>query len=203
MIQRSLWRRSHPLLFVLLAACDGATPAPSLAQRPASRVAPGTADSLTANVAATRRTAITTAVARVSPAVVTVQTERVERTAATPYDLFFGTRSGEQVAAGIGSGFIVQANGVIVTNAHVVSGASRINVALRDGTTYPATLVGADELNDLAVLRIDAKDLPIAPLGTSRDLLIGEWVVAIGNPYGFLLGNSEPSVTVGVVSGVG
>lgn len=87
MTHRSLWRRGHPLLFLLLAACDGATPEPSLAQRPASRVAPGTADSLTANVAATRRTAITTAVARVSPAVVTVQTERVERTATTPYDL--------------------------------------------------------------------------------------------------------------------
>lgn len=203
MNRRSLWRRGHPLLFVLLAACDGATPQPSIAQLPASRVAPGAADSLTANVAASRRTAITTAVAGVSPAVVTVQTERVERTAATPYDLFFGTRSGEQVAAGIGSGFIVQATGVIVTNAHVVAGASKINVALRDGTTYPATLVGADELNDLAVLRIDAKNLPVAPLGTSRDLLIGEWVVAIGNPYGFLLGNSEPSVTVGVVSGVG
>jgi serine protease Do len=203
MMRRSLWRRGHPLLFVLLAACDGATPESSIAQLPASRVALGAADSLTANVAASRRTAITTAVAGVSPAVVTVQTERVERTAATPYDLFFGTRSGEQVAAGIGSGFIVQATGVIVTNAHVVSGASKINVALRDGTTYPATLVGADELNDLAVLRIDAKNLPVAPLGTSRDLLIGEWVVAIGNPYGFLLGNSEPSVTVGVVSGVG
>jgi serine protease Do len=202
-MRRSLWRRGHPLLFVLLAACDGATPESSIAQLPASRVALGAADSLTANVAASRRTAITTAVAGVSPAVVTVQTERVERTAATPYDLFFGTRSGEQVAAGIGSGFIVQATGVIVTNAHVVSGASKINVALRDGTTYPATLVGADELNDLAVLRIDAKNLPVAPLGTSRDLLIGEWVVAIGNPYGFLLGNSEPSVTVGVVSGVG
>ena len=203
MSRRTRWRRWHPLLFAAVAACDGAAPTPSIAQLPASRVIPGAADSLTATVDASRRTAITMAVARVSPAVVTVQTERVERTAATPYDLFFGTRSGEQVAAGIGSGFIVQSAGVIVTNAHVVAGASRINVALRDGTTYPATLVGADELNDLAVLRIEAKGLPVAPLGTSRDLLIGEWVVAIGNPYGFLLGNSEPSVTVGVVSGVG
>ncbi|MEY4608651.1 MAG: hypothetical protein RL625_868 [Gemmatimonadota bacterium] len=203
MSRRTGWRRWHPLLFAAVAACDGAAPTPSIAQLPASRVIPGAADSLTATVDASRRTAITTAVARVSPAVVTVQTERVERTAATPYDLFFGTRSGEQMAAGIGSGFIVQSAGVIVTNAHVVAGANRINVALRDGTTYPATLVGADELNDLAVLRIEAKGLPVAPLGTSRDLLIGEWVVAIGNPYGFLLGNSEPSVTVGVVSGVG
>ncbi|MDQ8145127.1 MAG: trypsin-like peptidase domain-containing protein [Gemmatimonadota bacterium] len=160
-------------------------------------------DTLRRAIDSSRRTVITTAVARVAPAVVTVQTERVERTTATPLDVFFGARPGSQVQAGIGSGFIIDASGVIVTNAHVVQGASRINVALRDGTTYPATLVGADELNDIAVLRIDARGLPTAPLGNSRDLLLGEWVVAIGNPFGFLLGNSEPSVTVGVVSGVG
>ncbi|MFZ9898355.1 MAG: trypsin-like peptidase domain-containing protein [Gemmatimonadaceae bacterium] len=161
------------------------------------------ADSLRHAIDTSRRTAITTAVARVAPAVVTVQTERVERTVATPFDVFFGARPGSQVQAGIGSGFIIDRGGVIVTNAHVVQGASRIHVALRDGTTYPATLVGADELNDIAVLRIEARDLPTVPLGSSRDLLLGEWVVAIGNPFGFLLGNSEPSVTVGVVSGVG
>lgn len=160
-------------------------------------------DTLRRAIDTSRRTAITTAVTRVAPAVVTVQTERVERTAATPFDVFFGARPGSQVQAGIGSGFIIDPAGVIVTNAHVVQGASRIQVALRDGTTYPATLVGADELNDIAVLRIEARDLPTVPLGSSRDLLLGEWVVAIGNPFGFLLGNSEPSVTVGVVSGVG
>ena len=85
----------------------------------------------------------------------------------------------------------------------VVSGASSVRVAMRDGTIYPARIVGEDELNDLAVLKIEAEGLPTAPLGTSRGMLIGEWVVAIGNPYGFLLGNSEPSVTAGVVSGVG
>jgi serine protease Do len=107
------------------------------------------------------------------------------------------------VQSGIGSGFIIQDDGVIVTNAHVVSGATRVSVALRDGTTYPAVLKGIDEMNDLAVLKIDAKRLPVATLGTSRGLLIGEWAIAIGNPYGFYLGNPEPSVTVGVVSGVG
>jgi len=177
--------------------------ATTLGAQSAPAVAPAATPAQAQGIDASRRTAITRAVERVSPAVVTVQTERMERAAATPYDLFFGTRSGEQVAAGVGSGFIIQASGVIVTNAHVVQGAPRIQVALRDGTTYPATLVGADDLNDLAVLRIDAQGLPTAPLGSSRGLLLGEWVVAIGNPYGFLLGNSEPSVTVGVVSGVG
>ena len=94
-------------------------------------------------------------------------------------------------------------DGVIVTNAHVVAGANTISVAMRDGTTYPARLLGKDETNDIAVLKIDAKGLPVAPLGQSDDLIIGEWVIAIGNPYGFLLGNSEPSVTVGVISGTG
>ena len=149
---------------------------------------------------AERHTAITGAVARVSPAVVTVQTEILDRST-NPFDIFAGR--GERVVPGIGSGFIVRRDGVIVTNAHVVQEAQTIAVALRDGTTYPARLVGKDEINDLAVLRIDAADLPVAPLGNSDSLIVGEWAIAIGNPYGFLLGNSEPSVTAGVISGTG
>jgi serine protease Do len=103
----------------------------------------------------------------------------------------------------LGSGFIVREDGVILTNAHVINGASRISVALKDGTTYQAKLLGADETNDLAVIKIDAKALPVAPLGNSSNLLVGEWAIAIGNPYGFLLANTEPSVTAGVVSGTG
>jgi len=150
-----------------------------------------------------RRTAITAAVERVSPAVVTVQTEIVERVPADFYEQFFGGRSGRRPSSGLGSGFIVSADGVIVTNAHVIAGATRIFVALRDGTTYPARLLGADETNDLAVIKIDARDLPVAPLGNSSNLLVGEWAIAIGSPYGFLLENTEPSVTAGVVSGTG
>jgi serine protease Do len=202
-----IMRRIGPALFLALAACEGVNPALSDAQTsgrpPAASSAIPVVDASPQGIAGSRRTAITEAVARVAPAVVTVQTERMERSATTPFDMFFGTRSGQQVASGIGSGFIVRADGVIVTNAHVVSGATKVQVAMRDGTIYPATVVGEDELNDLAVLKIDATGLPTAPLGTSRGLLIGEWVIAIGNPYGFLLGNSEPSVTAGVVSGVG
>jgi serine protease Do len=187
--------------FATLAACEGATPDPSIAQVAARE--PAAIEQATQQLATSRRTAITEAVARVAPSVVTVQTERVQRGATTAFDLFFGSQQRNQVLPGVGSGFIVRSDGVIVTNAHVVTGATRVSVALRDGTTYPATVIGEDELNDLAVLRIEAKDLPTAPLGTSRGLLIGEWVIAIGNPYGFLLGNSQPSVTAGVVSGVG
>ncbi len=96
-----------------------------------------------------------------------------------------------------------KSDGVIVTNAHVVAGATKMSVALRDGQTYDAKLIGIDELNDLAVLRINATKLPVAPIGTSADLAIGEWAIAIGNPYGFLLGNTEPSVTAGVISATG
>jgi len=187
---------ARSMLALLSLACQGASSSSSSAQSSLPQTAPSTLSS-------SRRTAITDAVARVAPSVVTVQTEVVERVPADVFEQFFGGRSGQRAAAGLGSGFIVRADGAIVTNAHVVAGATRIQVALRDGTTYPARLLGSDETNDLAVLKIDAKNLPVAPLGSSSDLLIGEWAIAIGNPYGFLFANSEPSVTAGVVSGTG
>jgi serine protease Do len=146
-----------------------------------------------------RRNALTDAVARVSPAVVTVQTEVVERYR-DPFDFF---RTQERSRPGIGSGFIIRADGVILTNAHVVNGADKVEIMLRDGATYPARVVGKDEDVDVAVLKIEASSLPVAPLGTSDGLMVGEWAVAIGSPYGFVLGNSEPSVTAGVISGTG
>ena len=187
------------LSLAALVGCEGAAPRDGAAQT----VAGASQATPAASLPAQRRTALTEAVARVAPAVVTVQTEVVERVAADPFEYFFGGRTGERTQAGIGSGFIIRPDGVIVTNAHVVAGATRISVAMRDGTTLAARLVGADELNDLAVLRIDGRGLPVAPLGRSTDLAIGEWAIAIGNPYGFLLGNTEPSVTVGVVSATG
>ena len=175
--------------------CGSATPDASGAQ------APQRVDPRPQAIAAQRRTAITEASARVFPSVVTVQTEAVQQVAT--YDLFFGRQTREQTSSGIGSGFVIRADGVILTNAHVIAGATTINVAMRDGQTYKAKLLGSDELNDLAVLQIPARNLPVAPLGTSRNLLLGEWAIAIGNPYGFVLDNPEPSVTAGVISAVG
>ncbi|HEY7896922.1 MAG: trypsin-like peptidase domain-containing protein [Gemmatimonadales bacterium] len=180
---------------VLFAACKGGS---SDAQQVA--VAQPAAN---AQVDASRRTAITAAVARVAPSVVTVQTEAVQRVPADMLEQFFGGQSAERPVAGLGSGFIIRKDGVILTNAHVVRGATSISVALRDGTTYAAKLVGLDDVNDLAVLKVNASNLPVAPLGNSSSLIVGEWAIAIGNPYGFVLANTEPSVTVGVVSGVG
>ncbi|MEP7065257.1 MAG: trypsin-like peptidase domain-containing protein [Gemmatimonadota bacterium] len=195
---------TRPLALSLLAftaACgESSHDEPALSVTSARAATSQTLAAMESTTAGQRRTAITKAVARVAPTVVTVQTEVVDRST-NPFDIYNGTS--ERVLPGLGSGFIVRADGVIVTNAHVVAGANTISVAIRDGTTYPARLLGKDETNDIAVLKIDAKGLPIAPIGQSDDLIIGEWVIAIGNPYGFLLGNSEPSVTVGVISGTG
>ncbi|MEO6528849.1 MAG: trypsin-like peptidase domain-containing protein [Gemmatimonadaceae bacterium] len=180
----------------MVVACSGSP-------RDSSAQVARTADDARREVPASRRTAITEAVARVAPSVVTVQTEVVQRVAADPFDALFGGRAGTQTQSGLGTGFVIRADGVIVTNAHVIAGATRISVMFRDGTTYPATAIGTDETNDLAVLKVKATGLPLAPLGDSENLLVGEWAIAIGNPYGFMLGNAEPSVTAGVISGVG
>lgn len=189
----------------LAASCQGAAPDSSAAQVRTLPPAPTPASAgLPAqSIAASRRTAITAAAERVAPSVVTVQTETVERVPADFFEFFNGERSGERRSAGIGSGFIVRADGVIVTNAHVIGGAAKVSVALRDGTTYEATVLGVDETNDLAVVKIAATRLAVASLGTSADLVVGEWSIAIGNPFGFVLGNTEPSVSVGVISAVG
>ncbi len=99
-----------------------------------------------------------------------------------------------------GSGLIVSPDGHILTNEHVARGAERIIITMSDGTKAEATVIGSDVVYDLALLKIDAKNLPYAPLGDSERLAIGEWVIAIGSPFGYLLGDPQPSVTVGVVS---
>jgi serine protease Do len=153
----------------------------------------------TAPVSQSRHTAITEAVAKVAPSVVTVQTEAVSQAPQSIFD-FFGAGGQQRTEAGLGTGFVVRSDGVIVTNAHVIAGANTVSVMMRDGTVYPAKVLGADQTNDIAVVKIDAKNLPVVTLGNSNSLLIGEWAIAIGNPYGFYLGNSEPSVSAGVIS---
>ena len=99
---------------------------------------------------------------------------------------------------GEGSGFIIDANGIVLTNAHVVKGASDVTVKLTDRREFRAKVLGADPKTDIAVLKIDAKNLPTVKLGNSRDLKVGDWVLAIGSPFGF-----ENTVTAGVVSAKG
>jgi serine protease Do len=101
---------------------------------------------------------------------------------------------------GLGSGVIINADGLILTNEHVVSQADKITVTLSDGRQFKGEVKGKDARSDLAVIKINAKNLPAAVLGDSDSLKIGQWVVAIGNPFAFALQNPEPTVTCGVIS---
>ena len=151
-----------------------------------------------------RHSVIVDAAARVAPAVVSVNVVRRQQQAPEdPFAMFFMPRGYERKIEGYGSGFVISPDGVVITNQHVTNGATEIVVTTREGTDYPAKLLGEDPLTDIAVLKIDATGLATAPLGRSSDLTVGEWVVAIGNPFAYMLGNSEPSVTAGVVSAVG
>jgi serine protease Do len=185
-------------------ACDDRTPPvqtssegaqTAVADRSADRSARQTA------IDASRRTALVAAAERASNAVVSISTTaRQEARARSPWDFFFVPERTRMVE-GYGTGFVTRPNGVIVTNQHVVANAERVVVTLADGTDLPATVLGQDPLTDIAVLQVKRQGLSPVSTGRSSDLMIGEWVVALGNPYAFLLGNSEPTVTVGVVSG--
>jgi serine protease Do len=193
-------RLAVPLLtLALLGACSGEARTPALVESlAAQRTARPENDPLTTS----RRTAIVEASQRVSPAVVSITvTSRRQITPQTPFDFFFLPPSPLEQQS-FGTGFIIRSDGVIITNQHVVSGADRIIVTLSDGTDVPANLLGEDAVTDIAVVRIERKSLPVVATGKSTDLMIGEWVVALGNPFAYLLGNAEPTVTAGVVSAV-
>jgi serine protease Do len=151
----------------------------------------------------TRRSPVVQVVDKVSPAVVYIGTVQVVETRFRnrgPFDdYFFGPQEERRAVESLGSGVIIDAAGVIITNEHVIRGASEIHVVLADGRQLDAEVVGSDTDNDLAVLKVAAKaPLPFAKLGTSSDLMIGETVVAIGSPLGL-----KKTVTVGVVSALG
>ncbi|MFT3907321.1 MAG: Do family serine endopeptidase [Steroidobacteraceae bacterium] len=149
-------------------------------------------------------------VEQVGPAVVNVTViEKAQQVSSTggssaddPFGDFFrqfGVQPRQQnptPSRGEGSGFIVSADGYILTNAHVVDNASKVTVKLTDRREFEAKVIGVDERTDVAVIKIDAKSLPVVRLGDPNKLRIGEWVVAIGSPFGF-----ENSVTAGIVSG--
>ena len=127
--------------------------------------------------------AVTDSVAQVAPAVVTIESRGT------------GPFGG---ADGTGSGVIYHADGWIVTNRHVVQGADQLTVVTNEGREYAAEVYGIDTLTDLAIVKIDASGLPVAPVGTSADLELGQIAIAIGNPLGY-----ESTVTTGVISGLG
>lgn len=120
-----------------------------------------------------------------------------------PFELFFGQRGMREPqeqpgAVSIGSGVIISTDGYIITNNHVIKGASKVTVSTNDNKEYEATIVGSDPATDLALLKIDAKNLPVIPFGDSEALQVGEWVLAVGNPF-----NLSSTVTAGIVSAKG
>ncbi len=207
MIPRPLRATWAPALVLLLAAaCREPERGVALAAVQAPRGSDGAAARAAVQpaLAASRRTALVEATQRVAPAVVSIHgTTRERVTPRTPWDLFFLPEGAERLVEGYGTGFIIRPNGIILTNQHVVANAERLVVTLADGSDLPARVLGEDPVTDVAVLKVDRNGLPTAPLGRSTDLMIGEWVVALGNPYAYLLGNAEPTVTVGVVSATG
>ncbi len=144
---------------------------------------------------AVRRTPIVAAVERVAPAVVNISAEAMVREPDPFFGDFFPRR---RRAESLGSGLVIGANGVVVTNAHVIEGASRIVVTTADGRELEADVLGSDRDSDIAVLKLDASGLPAVPLGSSADLMIGETVIALGNPFGL-----SNTVTSGVLSAWG
>ena len=197
------------------AVASGAVSAPATLAAPALPAASGAPTQAAAGVVLPDFTQIA---ARMGPAVVNIQVTGSTKTSAGPNaraprghenDPFFeffrrfqdprAQRGQRDVPVfGAGSGFIISPDGVILTNAHVVRDASEVTVKLQDRREFRAKVLGSDPKTDVAVLKIDAKNLPVVPIGRSNDLKVGEWVLAIGSPFGL-----ESSVTAGVVSAKG
>ncbi|MFN9660661.1 MAG: trypsin-like peptidase domain-containing protein [Cyanobacteriota bacterium] len=137
---------------------------------------------------------IVAAVEKVGPAVVRIDT--VKRTL-NPLGGLFGRGPSIQQQQGQGSGFITRSDGVLLTNAHVVEGANQVGVTLPDGRSFSGKVLGADPLTDVAVVKVVATGLPVAPLGDSNRVRPGEWAIAIGNPLGL-----DNTVTAGIISAI-
>ena len=161
------------------------------------------------NISNSRKNIITETVKKVSPGVVGINVIEIQQYR-NPFSSFFddpffrqffgdrGNRSRE--IKELGSGYIISSDGFIVTNDHVAGNASKITVTLTNGNNFDAKLVGTDPVSDIALLKIDGDNLPHMTFGNSDDIMIGEWVIAFGNPFGLFEINDKPTVTVGVVS---
>ncbi len=149
---------------------------------------------------------VSVAVNRVGPAVVRIDTERtISANISDPFfdDPFFRRFFGEGMPQtpqeyqqrGQGSGFIIDSSGIILTNSHVIKGADKVTVTLKDGRQFQGEVRGSDDLSDLAVIKINGNNLPVAPLGNSSEIQVGDWAIALGNPLGL-----DNTVTLGIVS---
>lgn len=160
----------------------------------------------------TRKNILTETVRTVSPAVVGINVTQIQQYQ-SPFNSFFddpffrqffgnrGTFS--QKVKELGSGFIISEDGYIVTNDHVAGNASEVTVTMTNGKHYKAKIVGSDQSTDICLLKIEEHNLPYISFGNSDEVIIGEWVIALGNPFGLFEINDKPTVTVGVISATG
>jgi serine protease Do len=142
-----------------------------------------------------RRNHVVRAVEQIGPSVVNISAERLVMRRASPLDFYGAPGDRGRRSESLGSGVVLDASGIVVTNDHVISGASKIFVTTADGRELEAELLGADADNDLAVLKVEGKGLKPVRLGTTADLMIGETAIAVGNPFGL-----SNTVTTGIVS---
>ena len=155
-----------------------------------------------------RETAITRAIERVSPAVASINVIQLKEVATRSpfydpfFQHFFPYELHRQRIKSSGSGVVVSPDGYVITNYHVVENALEIIVTLPGGEEYEAVVIGTDSMTDLALLKLEGGNFPFATLGNSDELIIGEWVVALGNPYGLFDVSDQPTATAGIISAV-
>ena len=164
-------------------------------------------------VSASRKTVITNAIDLASSSVVGINATQIKNNSLDSFsdpffdyffDSLFKNKQGHYEVKNLGSGIIIDSEGYIVTNSHVVEDANKIIVSYSNGKTYEAVIIGIDELTDIALLKIETDgDFPFIKAGDSDDLIIGEWVVALGNPLGLFEFSNKPSATIGIISGIG
>ncbi len=162
------------------------------------------ADYTESSITNSRKNAITRAVAEVSPAVVGINVTSVERYISRSrdpfWDLFFPPRIYENQVKSLGSGFFMSSDGYLLTNAHVINNAEEIVITTTKGEKYKVDDFWTDKVTDIALLKIKGDGFPYIKMGNSDEIIVGEWVIALGNPFGLFDYNNQPAITVGVIS---